>query len=88
MKQVFNFLYKYVNKLSADMVLHAYISTIIFLIANLFMNIGFACLVTIGIGIFKEYVIDLYIRKTKAELKDIISDIVGIVIGVIISIMK
>ena len=38
-------------------------------------------------GLFKEYIIDLKLRKTKVEFKDIVADIIGSVIGTFINIL-
>ena len=92
-----NFYNKYINSLSVDQVLHSYISTCLFIIIyalfNIFINIWWVSIILSfiivnGIGIFKEKIIDEYIRGGKSEFKDIKSNFIGSIIGVILMIIN
>lgn len=50
-----------------DKYLHCTISAILVISVSIFLPIWAAILITLIIGIGKEYVIDLWIRKTKAD---------------------
>lgn len=67
-----------------DKYLHCTISAILVISVSIFLPIWAAILITLIIGVGKEYVIDLWIRKTKADWYDILADCVGILLGSLI----
>lgn len=89
LKKFINNLYtNYIEHIKLDSVLHAYISTILYVLCfNISNNLLLSCCITLFIGIVvKELLIDSYIRDGKFDCKDIISNTIGIVIGILISI--
>ena len=89
LKKFINNLYtNYIDNIKLDSVLHAYISTILYVLCfNISNNLLFSCCITLFIGVvLKELLIDSYIRDGKFDYKDIISNTIGIVIGILISI--
>ena len=81
-----------VNTLRLDDLLHSYVSTILFVVFFCIMEcfMGFfgsllcGTAITFALGLFKEYVIDKWLRKTFVDKRDLISDAIGIAIGVAI----
>lgn len=89
LKNFINNLYtNYIERIKLDSVLHAYVSTILYVLCfNISNNLLLSCCITLFIGIVvKELLIDSYIRSGKFDCKDIISNTIGIVIGILISI--
>ena len=86
----YNKFQNWITKVSYDKLLHAYVSTVMYIIIFGLLNY-FNCpmpstisfIITFGIGVFKEYVIDLKVRKTEVQIGDIFADLVGILIGFI-----
>ena len=94
--KLINKVYNWVDFIKKDNVLHAYVSTIISNIIFIicinndiypWLSLIISGVVTIMIGFFKEYIIDLFLRKTIVEKKDLVSDIVGTILGLIINIL-
>ena len=94
--KIINKIYNFVDSTTKDVFLHSYGSTLItnilFIIflsfkLNPFISLGISFIITILMGLFKEYIIDLKLRKTKVEFKDIVADIIGSVIGTFINIL-
>lgn len=65
-----------------DYILHLSISCIIFLILNYKIDYRFAIIITLGIGLYKEFVYDY-----NYEIADIEADFFGIALGMIINII-
>lgn len=81
-----------VSKLKIDDALHAYASTIIFILSygilgnfmNVYKNILWSVIITFVVGLVKEFVIDMWIRKGNAEWRDLVADVAGIVVGILL----
>ena len=75
------------NKIMAyigqDGLLHIVFSSLIAVVLSLFLPIWLAAIITFAIGLAKELVYDLLLKKGTFELKDMICDAVGIIIGVL-----
>lgn len=87
-----NFFYKkpinYLLSLSNDKLLHFMISMILVQIFYLCTNhISIALIITLGIGIFKEVIIDKYLMKTKIDLDDLKLDLLGCWGGFVMSLL-
>lgn len=86
------FYQKVVSKLKLDDVLHAYISSLLFIVLfislgfgmNIWLAYGISIAITILIGLFKEYIIDKKIRCGIADMRDFKADIFGCGLGMII----
>lgn len=70
-----------------DKYLHCIVSAVLVIVFCIFFPLWAAILITLAIGIGKEYIIDLWIRKTKADWYDILADSVGILIGSLITLI-
>ena len=70
-----------------DKYLHCIISAVLVILLSIFLPVGLAILITLIIGMGKEYIIDLWFRKTKADWYDILADCVGILIGSLLIIL-
>lgn len=82
---------KIINKLLAiptDKYLHFLVSAVLAELGMiLFDNIMQTAIIVLAIGIAKEYVIDLWIRKTKADWGDIVADAIGTLCGCLMMIL-
>lgn len=67
-----------------DKYLHVTISALLIIIFCLFLPLWVAILITLIIGVGKEYIYDLWINKNKADWYDILADVVGILFGSLI----
>ena len=74
---------KILNYIAQDGLLHIILSSLIAAILSLFLPIWIAAIVTFIIGLAKELIYDLLLKKGTCELKDLICDVVGIIIGII-----
>ena len=74
---------KILNYIAQDGLLHIVLSSLIAAILSLFLPIWIAAIVTFIIGLAKELIYDLLLKKGTCELKDLICDVVGIIIGII-----
>lgn len=90
--KIINKFYKWIDTIAKDQVLHSYLSTVItnitFAICMIcgicpWLSFGISGIVTVLIGLFKEYIIDKWLRHTRVEKKDLIADIVGTILGLI-----
>ena len=70
-----------------DKYLHCIISAVLVILLSIFLPIWSAILITLIIGMGKEYIIDLWLRKTKADWYDILADCAGILIGSLLIIL-
>lgn len=64
-----------------DGLLHVIVSTIIVLIMQIVAPWWVAIIVSILIGVGKELIWDLWLRKGQIQVKDLICDLAGILIG-------
>ena len=64
-----------------DGLLHVIISALIVLIVQIFTPWWAAVLVAFLIGVAKELIWDLWLRKGQMQVKDLVCDAVGILIG-------
>lgn len=62
---------------------HIILSAIILIILSIFLPKIIAAAITLGLGLFKEFVYDKYMKKGTFDTKDIVADIVGIIIGLL-----
>jgi len=74
---------KILNYIAQDGLLHIVLSSLIAAILSLFLPIWIAAIITFAIGLAKELIYDLLLKKGTCELKDLICDVVGIIIGII-----
>lgn len=74
---------KILNYIAQDGLLHIILSSLIAAILSLFLPIWVAAIITFAIGLAKELVYDLWLKKGTCELKDLICDVVGIIIGIL-----
>lgn len=74
---------KILNYIEQDGLLHIILSSLIAAILSLFLPIWIAAIITFAIGLAKELVYDLWLKKGTCELKDLICDVVGIIIGIL-----
>lgn len=70
-----------------DGLAHILCSLVLCAVLGAFMPLWAAVLVTLAVGVAKELVWDLWLKKGTAEWRDIVSDSVGIVLGVLIIIL-
>ena len=93
-KNIFNWINNTLGSLRKDLILHAGVSAVIFVllfnILMLGMTPSFAMLlavfITLTIGLIQEYWIDDILRDSVADIQDLYADIAGVIIGVIVSI--
>lgn len=74
---------KIITYIGQDGLLHIVFSSLIAAILSLFFPIWIVAMTTFLIGLAKELVYDLLLKKGTFELKDMICDVVGIIIGII-----
>lgn len=74
---------KIITYIGQDGLLHIILSSLIAAILSLFLPIWIAAIITFAIGLAKELVYDLWLKKGTCELKDLICDVVGIIIGIL-----
>lgn len=74
---------KIITYIGQDGLLHIVFSSLIAAILSLFFPIWIVAIITFAIGLAKELVYDLLLKKGTFELKDMICDVVGIIIGII-----
>ena len=87
LKNFINNLYtNYIEHIKLDSVLHAYISTILYILCfNISNNLLLSCCITLFIGIVvKELLIDSYIRDGKFDINDVKSNLIGVIIGILL----
>lgn len=74
---------KIITCIGQDGLLHIVFSSLIAVVLSLFLPIWVAAIITFAIGLAKELVYDLWLKKGTFELKDLICDAVGIIIGIL-----
>lgn len=70
-----------------DGLAHIIASLVLCAVLGAFLPLWAAVVITLAIGIAKELVWDLWLKKGTAEWRDMVSDSVGIVLGVLIIIL-
>ena len=79
---------KWLSKIAAragiDGLLHVIVSAMIVLIMQIFAPWWAAVLVAILVGVGKELIWDLWLRKGQMQVKDFICDAVGVLIGCLV----
>lgn len=70
-----------------DKYLHCAVSALLVIIFSIFLPLWAAILITLAVGIGKEYIVDLWIRQTKADWWDILADCCGVILGIWIIIL-
>ena len=70
-----------------DGLAHILVCLVLCAVLGAFLPLWAAVLVTLAIGVAKELVWDLWLKKGTAEWRDIVSDAVGILLGVLIIIL-
>ncbi len=86
---------KYIDDLTLDGVLHAYVSSMLYMICILlfssFIGFGYSTLISVGIvgliGFMKEWLIDKIARHGEFSWEDIKADAIGIVTGLLVSLL-
>ena len=76
------------NGIQTDKQQHFTVSLILFCILSSAFGLGYGFLITIGIGLFKEYIIDALLLKGKADLEDIEYDFYGTAGGFVLCIAQ
>ena len=71
-----------------DGLTHILVSLVLCAVLAAFLPWWAAALITLAIGIAKELVWDLWMKKGTAEWRDIISDTVGIIIGTVLAVIQ
>lgn len=84
LRSVWNAVYErpaeWLQRLATDKLLHFMVSYVIMEIASvIFKGWMGAFALTLGIGVFKEVVIDKWLRKTKVDYGDLLADLLGAV---------
>lgn len=74
---------KIITYIGQDGLLHIVFSSLIAAVLSLFLPIWLAAIITFAIGLAKELVYDLLLKKGAFELKDILCDLIGIIIGIL-----
>ena len=70
-----------------DGLAHVLASLVLCAVLGAFMPLWAAVLVTLAVGVAKELVWDMWMKKGTAEWRDIIADAVGVLLGVFIIIL-
>lgn len=71
-----------INQIRKDDLLHILCSVIIMTVLNIILVWWIAALITLVVGILKELIWDMLLKKGTPEWRDLLSDIIGIIIGV------
>lgn len=95
LKDKLNKVLNFFGSIRQDLIWHEFISYIIFMVTfGLLHNecptdvtIVLSSVVTIGAGLFKEGVIDMYIRGVAGNRADIMHDLVGMILGILTSLL-
>ena len=94
-KNGINKILNYFGSIRQDLLLHQYVSYVIYIIffallytsAPIDVAIVLSVFGTIGLGLFKEQVIDCYLRGGKANKDDVIHDLIGVGLGLLTSLL-
>lgn len=78
---------KVLNWFGVDGLAHVLASLVLCAVLGAFLPLWAAVLVTLAVGVAKELVWDMWMKKGTAEWRDMVSDTVGIVLGVLIIIL-
>lgn len=70
-----------------DGLTHILVSLVLCAVLGVFLPLWAAVLVTLAVGVAKELVWDMWMKKGTAEWRDIIADAVGVLLGVFIIIL-
>lgn len=79
---------KIITYFGQDGLAHILVSLILCVVFGVFLPLWIAVLITLVIGLIKELVWDLWLKKGTAEWRDIVSDAVGIVLGVVLVLLN
>ena len=90
-KKSFDKINNWIGSLRKDLIIHAGVSILIFVIIFNLLSIcmipSFAALwatfITLAIGTIKEYFVDKLLRDSYADIQDLYADAVGTMLGVI-----
>lgn len=78
---------KIINYFGSDGLLHILCSLVLATLIAAFLPIWAAAAITLAIGIGKELIYDLLLKKGTPQWKDIISDLTGIAAAVMIAVL-
>lgn len=70
-----------------DGLAHVLASLVLCAVLGAFLPLWAAVIIALAVGIIKELVWDLWLKKGTAEWRDMVSDAVGILLGVLIIIL-
>lgn len=70
-----------------DGLTHILVSLVLCAVLGAFLPLWAAVIIALAVGIIKELVWDLWLKKGTAEWRDMVSDAVGILLGVLIIIL-
>lgn len=73
--------------LGTDGLAHVLASLVLCAVLGAFLPLWAAVIIALAVGIIKELVWDLWLKKGTAEWRDMVSDAVGILLGVLIIIL-
>lgn len=70
-----------------DGLTHILVSLVLCAVLGAFLPLWAAVIIALAVGIIKELVWDLWLKKGTAEWRDMVSDAVGVLLGVLIIIL-
>lgn len=77
----------YLISIPSDKYLHCLVSLLLTILFTAVFGVIVGCILVALIGIAKEYIIDLYLKNTKADIQDIYADGIGIILGALITLI-
>lgn len=75
---------KILNWFGVDGLAHILVSLILCAVLAAFLPWWAAVLITLAVGVAKEFVWDLWLKRGTCDLKDVLCDVMGILLGAFI----
>lgn len=73
--------FKFFNYFGVDGIMHILICTMLVSVFKLFFPLWISIVITAVIGLGKEFIYDLYMKKGECSKKDLLADLIGILLG-------
>ena len=75
---------KILNWFGTDGLAHVLVSLVLCAVLAVFLPWWAAVIITLAVGVAKEFVWDLWLKRGTCDLKDVLCDVMGILLGVFI----
>lgn len=75
---------KILNWFGTDGLAHVLVSLVLCAVLAVFLPWWAAMIITLAVGVAKEFVWDLWLKRGTCDLKDVLYDAIGIILSVVI----